>query len=172
MSFPERLTRAFALPRRERRVVQLALGALLWLAASPVFAAGADAASTPDEPISLGWQLVKTAIVLGIVVGLIYVTLNWGLRKLMGVRAAGSPGSLVSVVERVPLDQKRAVFVVKVAEEYLLLGGGDASLNLLAKLDHDTVEGIRQKKASGQATLSPFLMKLLSRRGGPPPPKA
>ena len=168
------VTLTLTLSRGERGPLVRVLGVLCALAASPAFAAGPDtSAAPPDDAISLGWVLFRTVVVLGIVVALIYLSLNYGLRKLMGVRAgSGMPGSLMKIVERLPLDQKRAVFVIKVAEEYLLLGGGEGSLNLLAKLDHDTVERIRQQKAGGQAPLSPFLMKLLSRRGGPPPPQA
>jgi flagellar protein FliO/FliZ len=61
--------------------------------------------------------------------------------------------------------------VVQVAEEYLLLGGGEGSLNLIAKLDKETVEKIKSQKATGQA-ISPFLQKLLTRRGGGTPPNA
>ncbi len=128
-----------------------------------------------EEPESLGWTLVRTLFVLGAVVASIYLTLNVGLRRLMGLQGAatGRP-SLVSVVERVPLDQRRTLFVLKAADEYLLVGGGEQGLQLLSKLDPAAVERLRSERpAAPVVPLTPFLQKLLSRRtGSSQPPNA
>ena len=58
-------------------------------------------------------------MVLGIVVALAYLTLNVGLRKLLGIRTTGGARGLVEVLERVPLDQKRVLFVVRAGDELL-----------------------------------------------------
>ncbi|XXF76029.1 flagellar biosynthetic protein FliO [Myxococcaceae bacterium GXIMD 01537] len=127
-----------------------------------------------EEPESLGWTLIRTLFVLGAVVASIYLTLNVGLRRLMGLPgvATGRP-SLVSVVERVPLDQRRTLFVVKAADEYLLVGGGEEGLQLLSKLDTASVERLRAERPPAPVvSLTPFLQKLLSRRTGSTPPSA
>lgn len=119
-----------------------------------------------EEPESLVWLLTRTLLMLGAVVGLIYLTLNVGLRKLMGLQGVsmGRP-SVVTVVERVALDQRRTLFVLKAADEYLLVGGGEAGLQLLSKLDTEAVERIRAARpASTVVSISPFLQKLLARR--------
>lgn len=124
----------------------------------------------PVEDMSLGWTLVRTLLVLGIVVALIYLSLNFGLRRLMGLRGpAGGGVSLVTLLERLPLDQKRALFVVKAAGDYLLIGGGEQELSLIAKLDPEEVERVVRERPSPTVTSSPFLQKLLAKRGGPPP---
>jgi flagellar protein FliO/FliZ len=122
-----------------------------------------------EEEKSLGWQLVQMLLVLGAVIMLAYVSLNWGMRKLLGIRTPGSGGSLVSVIERVPLDQRRAVFVVKAANEYLLVGGAEQQLSLISKLDAAEVEKIQAQKrtAAPALTLSPFLQKLLGKGSKP-----
>jgi flagellar protein FliO/FliZ len=78
------------------------------------------------------------------------------------------------VVERVPLDQRRALFVLKAADEYLLVGSGEGGLQLLSKLDTQAVERIRAERPppSTVVPLSPFLQKLLSRRTGSTPPRS
>jgi flagellar biogenesis protein FliO len=122
------------------------------------------------EELNLGWTLVRTMVVLGMVIALVYLTLNVGLRKLLGIRPTVGT-SVVTVLERVPLDQRRSLFVVEAAGEVLLIGGSDSSLALLSKLDRAEVERIRAAKASGQPVqLSPFLQKLLGRKDAPPPP--
>ncbi len=114
------------------------------------------------EELNLGWTLFRTALVLGIVIALVYLTLNVGLRKLLGIKPSTSRG-LVTVLERVALDQKRSLFVVKAGGEVLLLGGSDASLSLIAKLDAAEVER-QQVHASPVITMSPMLEKLLGSR--------
>lgn len=123
----------------------------------------------PVEELNLGWTLIRTFVVLGIVIMAIYVTLNFGLRRLMGISAMPRGQAVVQVVERIPLDQKRAMFVVKAAGEYLLIGGGDGALQLIAKLDPTEVEKLQQQRPPS-ITLSPFLQKLLKRRDVPAPP--
>lgn len=134
----------------------------------PSIDAAATATEAEAEPESMGWMLIRTLLVLGAVVASIYLTLNVGLRRLMGLQGT-APGkqTVVSVVERLTLDPKRVLFVVKAADEYLLLGGGEAGLQLLSKLDLEAVERIRaQRPQTNVVPLSPFLQKLLSRRSG------
>ena len=153
------------------------------LAVSGQATAGAGAEPDPEvsraEPpelaapdLDLGWTLVRTMVVLGMVVALMYLTLNVGLRKLLGVRAAPT-ARIISVLDRVALDQKRSVYVVEAAGEVFLLGGSEASLTLLGKLD--ALEVARLKGSSGNSTpppvrLSPLLQKLLGRKEDVPPP--
>jgi flagellar biogenesis protein FliO len=123
-----------------------------------------------EEPESLGWMLTRTLLLFGAVLASIYLTLNVGLRKLMGLQgvATGRP-AVVSVVERIPLDQRRTLFVLKAAGEYLLVGGGESGLQLLSKLDTEAVERIRAERPPAQVIpLSPFLQKLLARRDASP----
>lgn len=121
--------------------------------------------------LDVGWALLRTMVVLGMVVLLAWLTLNVGLRKLMGIRPAVGT-QLITVLERVPLDQKRALFVVEAAGEVLLVGGGDAGLSLLAKLDKAEVDRLRAAGGEGGLKLSPLVQKLLGRKDVPPPPAA
>ncbi|WP_232293653.1 flagellar biosynthetic protein FliO [Stigmatella aurantiaca] len=130
--------------------------------------------ASPEEPESMGWTLVRTVLLLAAVVASIYLTLNVGLRRLMGLQGVpvGRP-SVVAVLERLPLDQRRTLFVLKAADEYLLVGGGEGGLQLLSKLDTEAVERIRAERPQTPAIpLSPFLQKLLSRRTGSTPPRS
>jgi flagellar biogenesis protein FliO len=138
-----------------------------------------DPFATPQEPAeepeSMGWTLVRTVALLLAVLASIYLTLNVGLRKLMGLQGvAAGRQSLVSVVERVALDQRKTLFVLKAADEYLLVGSGEQGLQLLSKLDTQAVERIRSERppATNVIPLSPFLQKLLSRRTGSTPPRS
>jgi flagellar biogenesis protein FliO len=130
------------------------------------------AAQPVEEQESLGWTLARTLLLLGAVLASIYLTLNVGLRRLMGLQnVAVGRQPVVTVLERLPLDQRRTVFVLKAGDEYLLVGGGEGGLQLLSKLDTQAVERIRAENPRPSAIpLSPFLQKLLSRRPGPSTP--
>lgn len=119
-------------------------------------------------------------IVLAMVVALAYLTLNIGLRKLLGIKAPVGT-SVVTVLERVALDQKRSLFVVEAAGEVLLLGGAENALSLLTKLDRREVERLKTVPPASSVQLSPFLKKLLGKpektdenklEEAPPPPAA
>lgn len=121
------------------------------------------------EELNLGWTLFRTMLVLAMVVGLAWLTLNVGLRKLLGIKPIVGT-SMVTVLERVTLDQKRSLFVVEAAGEVLLVGGGDGALSLITKLDRAEVERLRAASATQKPVqLSPFLQKLLGRKDAPPP---
>jgi flagellar protein FliO/FliZ len=115
-----------------------------------------------EGEMNLGWTLLRTLLVLGIVVGLAWLTLNVGLRKLLGIRPVVGT-RLVTVLDRVALDQKRSLFVVQVADEYLLLGGSDQSLALISKLDSKAVAPLKAS-APAPVQLSPLLKKLLAKK--------
>ena len=126
------------------------------------------------EEFSLGWTLVRTMLVLAIVVALAYLTLNVGLRRLLGIRAPVGT-SVVTVLERVALDQKRTLFVVEAGGEFLLIGGADSALTLITKLDRSEVNKLRATTPPSALQLSPFLRKLLGRKeadSSPPAPAA
>lgn len=122
--------------------------------------------------LDLGWTLFRTTLVLAMVVALAWLTLNVGLRRLLGIKPALGT-HVVTVLERVTLDQKRSLFVVEAAGEVLLVGGGEGALSLISKLDRAEVDKLRAaEKSAGPVQLSPFLQKLLGRKEAPPPPPA
>jgi len=126
----------------------------------------------PEEEESFGAKSVLwTFAAMGFVIAVIYITLNVGLRRLMGARAVGS-AQLVSVVERVVLDQRKSILVLRAAGEYLLVGASEGGIHLISKLDAQEVERLERESRVQQPGISPFLQKLLSRKGGPPPPQA
>jgi flagellar protein FliO/FliZ len=113
----------------------------------------------------MGWLLVKMLLGLGVTVGAIYLSLSYVARRLQGFPGARS--AVVKVVERVPLEPRRTLWVVEVAGEYLLLSSGDGPMTLLAKLDADKArEAVAQARSSTTAP-KPFWLKLLEKRQAP-----
>ncbi|MGI5863681.1 MAG: flagellar biosynthetic protein FliO [Myxococcales bacterium] len=112
----------------------------------------------PGTGVSLLGSLVRMLVVLAVVVAIIYLTLNFGLRRLVQV-----PGraSVVTVHERIALEPKKSVYVVEAAGEYLLVGVGEGEVNLLGQLDKARVEEALARKQQAAASLArPFWERL------------
>jgi flagellar biogenesis protein FliO len=137
---------------------------------------GKPTAETLEADRGFGSQYFRMVLMLGVVLGLAYLVLNVGLRRLMKLQRPTGPGAeLVTVVARIPVEPKRAVLLMRAAGEYLLVGSSEMGLQLLSKLDGPEVERVLKANADagGTGALSPFLQKLLARKGGgPPPPSA
>lgn len=82
---------------------------------------------------AIGWWLAKTVLVLGAVCLLVYLTLRLLQRRLGGASGARR----LEVVERLPLDARRSVYVVRAGSKVLLVGSGERDVQLLAELDPD-----------------------------------
>lgn len=114
-------------------------------------------------------SLVRMVLVLGLVLALVYVTLNWGLRKLL--RISPVRNAIVKVHERVPLDAKKTIYLVEAGDEFLLLGVGESEVSCLTRLDAERMRAALAKRseAASAPVLSgkPFWERLLVK----PPPK-
>lgn len=86
--------------------------------------------STPHAT-SYGASLVQAvAMLLGVCV-LAWLVLRFASQRGLGL----GQGQRVKVLERVPLDARRMIYVVQIGERVLVLGGGEgASPTLLAEL--------------------------------------
>ena len=126
-------------------------------------------AQVEESGDSLIFVLLRTLLVLGLVLALVYVTLNWGLRKLMRISPARQ--SVVKVHERVALDAKKIVYLVEAGDEYMLLGAGEREVSFLTRLDAERTRTLLAKKAERAAPApvarKPFWERLLVK----PPPK-
>ena len=98
-----------------------------------------------DIPGGYGWYLLQTLLALGAVCLLAWIVLRWGVRRLYG----GTAGGRVRVLERVPLDARRTLYLVEVGEKVLLLGAGEGRLTTLAEIDPKTLPAAPEaRKAS------------------------
>jgi len=101
-------------------------------------------------PGGYGAALLQTLIALGGVCLLAWVILKWGSKR--GFGKVG--GQRVKVLERVPLDPRRSLYLVQVGDKVLLLGAGEqASPTVLAELDPDELPELPEKKTKSFADL-------------------
>ena len=65
---------------------------------------------------------IKTMLMLGVVLALVWLTLHKGMGKLVEKAQAGKR---VRVVERISLDARRSLFLIEVDGKQMILAGGD-----------------------------------------------
>ncbi|MCS7080003.1 MAG: flagellar biosynthetic protein FliO [Chloracidobacterium sp.] len=102
---------------------------------------GWQSAVEPPPPAGSGffWALLQTLAALGIVCAVAYVTLRVILPKLGGLGLRRSAG-LVHVVDALPLEPRRTLYVIEVNGKYLLVGASEAGLQIIETLDAAAVE--------------------------------
>ena len=98
---------------------------------------------------SLVWMFVETILALGFVCLLAYVVLRVVLPRL-NVGTAGK--TMVNVIDRTPLDQRRSLFVVEVTGRWLLIGSSEGGVQLISELDPEKAE--QEAEAMSSAAVS------------------
>lgn len=123
---------------------------------------GAAGAADPLNPThramprmpSLVGQLVKTVLVLGAVCLLAYVVLGRLLPRLLNIPAPGASRRIIQVVDRLPVDQKRSVMLIKLADRHYLIGVTEHGISLLSQVDeHDVDRALHEAESRPVAGL-------------------
>jgi flagellar biosynthetic protein FliO len=86
---------------------------------------------------SVVWMFVQTILALGFVCLLAYVLLRVVLPRL---NLANAGKSMVNVVDRTPLDQRRSLFVIEVTGRWLLIAVSEGGVQLISELDAEKAE--------------------------------
>lgn len=79
--------------------------------------------------------------------------LAWAVLRMLAKRGIGQPfagkGAMVQVLQRVPLDARRALYVVRAGERLLLVGVGESGApTLVAEIDPALVDARAAANAS------------------------
>src|SRR6187551_1537457 len=109
---------------------------------------------------SYGDLLVTSLLVLGAVCIAAFVAVRVFGRLLATGRARGS--HLLDVVARVPLEPRRSLYVVEVADKTLLVGTSEMGLSVLSELDRDEVHS----RLVERPTFGELVRQALTRRRG------
>jgi flagellar biogenesis protein FliO len=91
-------------------------------------------------------DIVQTLLALGGVCILLWVVARWFARRRMG--PAARYDTAVSILRRIPLDRRRHLHLVRVADRVLLIGTGDSGPpSLIADIDPEMLERLSQTNA-------------------------
>ncbi|MFO0563536.1 MAG: flagellar biosynthetic protein FliO [Polyangiales bacterium] len=105
----------------------------------PALAALAQAADElPPGTGGFGAQLARTSLALLIVCVAAWWLVRYAARR--GMLGASAGGTHMTVIERVALDPRRALHLVRVGKRVLVVGASDEGLRTLAELAADELE--------------------------------
>jgi flagellar biogenesis protein FliO len=103
---------------------------LLLQAARPVDEIG----SLNSEPL----QYVKLIVVLAVVLGLAYLVIHSVLPRIAGTQRLSS--GAIRVAARLPLEPRKNLYVIRVGDDYYLVGTSESGLHYLTALAPDRIE--------------------------------
>ena len=116
---------------------------------------------TPKER-SLTGQLVRTVIMLMVVVGVIYLLGRFALQR--GFGRAPTAGSMIQILERVQVDTRNSLMLVRVSrDQVFLVGNNDKGLKLISTVTLTEDEMANAKPANFKSVLD----KISGLRKGP-----
>jgi flagellar biogenesis protein FliO len=119
---------------------------------------------TPSaEPKSLFQAIVQMVFVLGAICLLAYLVLGKMLPKLMRIEQPVAQRRIVSVIDRLPLDQRRSILVMRIGGLYFLVGVTEHGISLISRLDSDDVETALASAEAPRPTLGRLAGALLGR---------
>ncbi len=98
----------------------------------PVEEARPRRAESPAPPGGYGLILLKLALAVALVCAAAFVSLKYGLRRLVGGPTQDAP---MRVLSRLPLEPRRSLIVTQVASRTLVLATSEAGIQLIAELD-------------------------------------
>jgi flagellar biogenesis protein FliO len=107
-------------------------------------AASTVASVTP----ALNEYLLESALVLVLVIGLGWFA-SYAARRAGVARTAGS----LELVARLPLEARRSVYVVRVLDQVLILGGSESGISKLGELPESALAELRRAPAPTWAAL-------------------
>lgn len=99
---------------------------------------------TPTTP-DFTWLFLKTLLVLILVLGLAVVFIRYVLPRVsFGRTRRGTEGAIL-ILDRIPLDQRKHLSVVKIVGRYFVLGVSDHAVNLVTELTETEGHQIEKK---------------------------
>ncbi len=120
----------------------------------------------PTDAPSLAFMFFKMLLTLGAVCLLAYLSLGKLLPKILRVQAPIAGHRIMHVVDRLPIDQRRSVMIIKTGEQlYFLIGVTEHGISLLSRLDSDDVDTALATVAAEPPRLGRFAQALMGRSG-------
>jgi len=105
--------------------------------------------SVPARMGAYGAYLLQTFVTLVAVCALAFAVL-WGARRL----GIGRPSGAVKLVGHLPLDARRAVYLVKVGKQVFVVGVAEGGMTKLGELDESEIPKEEPERAFGDILAS------------------
>jgi flagellar biosynthetic protein FliO len=107
---------------------------------------------------------LKLVLVLGLILALAFLVLRIGLPGIARVRKL--PPGAIQVAAQYPLEPKKNLYVIRVGQEYFLLGTTESGMHYLTTLDQDPIEAAAAQAATPPQTKFAKLIPAFRRSAG------
>ncbi len=114
-------------------ILALVLTLPAMVSGAPVSPTGGDSGAP-----SLAWAILKMVFALGIVLGLLFLTLYF-VRRLKDIHQKAHGTNLIKVLATRGIAPKKYISMIEVGGEIMVLGMSDNSVSLLTKMDRAQV---------------------------------
>jgi flagellar biogenesis protein FliO len=116
-------------------MIASALGAAPTPLATPLAVLGADTVSEfGQSSVDFTWLFIKMVFAMVFVIALAILVIRFIIPKLALVRSRGRKSDL-EVLDRIPLDAKKALYIIRIEGRRLLISVSDNHMGLIAELD-------------------------------------
>jgi flagellar protein FliO/FliZ len=89
-----------------------------------------------SSELSYGWLLFRTIIAMAIVLAMAVLFIKYILPKLNQSKWSRE-SSYITIVEKVPIDAKKSLYIAEVGNEKILLGATDHQINFISKVKEE-----------------------------------
>ncbi|MCK6548279.1 flagellar biosynthetic protein FliO [Myxococcota bacterium] len=97
-------------------------------------------ATQTSDGSTLVTAFLKMVFALGGIVLLAYLLLGKVLPKVMKIEPPAAQRRIMTVVDRLPIDQRRSIMILKIGGSHYLVGASEQTISLLSKLDDEEIE--------------------------------
>lgn len=97
-----------------------------------------------DNPFGFIWVLFQTFLALAFVCGLAYVIFRVLLPRINSTNFTVGTNNMVRVVDRIDLEARKNLYVVEVAEQWLLIAVSENGVQLVSELDAQAAKKLEQ----------------------------
>jgi flagellar protein FliO/FliZ len=100
------------------------------------------------ETLNFIWMLFLTFLALAIVCGLAYFVFRIILPKL---NVSLSSKSMIRIVDRIGLDSRKSLYIIEVADEYMLISVSENGVQMVSKLDNVSAKSAEEQISKPRA---------------------
>jgi flagellar biogenesis protein FliO len=125
--------------RKERRCCPLIAGFYEKATEGPADKSKGTESPVPRERSFVG-AMVQMVLVLGSICLLAYLVLGKLLPRLLNIQQPTAQKRILTIVDRLPIDQRRSIVVLQIGALYFLVGITEQGISLISRLERDDVE--------------------------------
>jgi flagellar biogenesis protein FliO len=87
------------------------------------------------ESMSYGWLFAKTIIIMVVIIVIAFFAIKYLMPHLVRLRHRHRRESEIEILDYQPLEQRKAIYIIRIENKKIAVGVTDHSMNKLCELD-------------------------------------